>query len=79
MGATLSSRIEWTSASDKGGKLDFNKSNEELLLQILKYLEVLYKEHPREAAVLFKRPFVWNSSLPLSQFSSLSSQGYLVR
>lgn len=79
MGATLSSRIEWTSAGEKGGKLDFNKSNEELLLQVLKYLEILYKEHPREASVLFKRPFVWNSSLPLSHFNSLGSEGYKIR
>jgi len=71
MGATLSSRIEWTSVGDKGGKLDFNKSNEELLVQVLNYLEVLNEEHPREASVLFKRPFVWNSSLSFSQFNTL--------
>ncbi len=79
MGATLSSRIQWTSAGDKGGKLDFNKSNEELLVQVLKYLDVLNGEYPRESSVLFKRPFVWNSSLPLSQFSSLEKRGYVVR
>lgn len=71
MGATLSSRAEWTSASEKGGKLDFSKSNETLLLEILKYLENLCKERPREAMVVFKRPFVWNSSITLSQLEPL--------
>lgn len=71
MGATLSCRAEWTSASDKGGKLDFSKSNEALLLEILKYVEDLCRDHPREADVIFKRPFAWKTSLSLSNFESL--------
>lgn len=71
MGATLSCRAEWTSASDKGGKLDFSKSNEALLLEILKFAEELCREHPREAEVVFKRPFVWKTSLSLSNFETL--------
>ena len=71
MGATLSCRAEWTSASDKGGKLDFSKSNETLLLEILKYVEDLCREHAREADVVFKRPFVWKTSLSLSNFEPL--------
>ena len=71
MGATLSCRAEWTSASDKGGKLDFSKSNETLLLEILKYVEDLCREHAREADVVFKRPFVWKTSLSLSDFEPL--------
>ena len=71
MGATLSCRAEWTSASDKGGKLDFSKSNEALLLEILKYVEDLCREHPREADVVFKRPFVWKTSLSLTNFEPL--------
>ncbi len=73
MGATLSCRAEWTSASDKGGKLDFSKSNESLLLEVLKYVEGLCRDHSREALVLFKRPFVWSSSLSYSQFSQLKN------
>ena len=68
MGATLSCRAEWTSASDKGGKLDFSKSNEALLLEVLKFVEDLSREHQREAEVVFKRPFVWKTSLSLSNF-----------
>ena len=71
MGATLSCRAEWTSASDKGGKLDFSKSNEALLLEILKFVEDLCREHPRESDVVFKRPFVWKTSLSLSNFEPL--------
>jgi hypothetical protein len=73
MGATLSSRAEWTSARDKGGKLDFSKANEALLVEIMGYVEALCQEHAREATVLFKRPFVWSSSLLLSNFEELTS------
>lgn len=79
MGATLSSRTEWTSASEKGGKLDFSKANEELLMEILTNVETLSRDNPREASVLFKRPFAWNSSLALSHFDSLSqNENYVV-
>ena len=71
MGAALSSRAEWTSASGKGGKLDFSKANEGLLLEILQYVETLCKEHPREASVTFKRPFVWKTSLSLTAFDGM--------
>ena len=80
MGATLSSRAEWTSASEKGGKLDFSKSNEALLLEILKYLENLCKERPRESTVVFKRPFVWTSTITLAQLEALKrGDEYLFR
>lgn len=73
MGAALSSRAQWTSAKDKGAKLDFSKANEALLLEILENSESLCQEHPREASVIFKRPFVWTSSLVLESFQSLKS------
>ncbi len=80
MGATLSSRAEWTSASDKGGKLDFSKANEALLLEILKYVETLCNDHPREAIVIFKRPFVWKTSLSFNQFDQLTfNENYIFR
>lgn len=71
MGAALSSRAEWTSASEKGGKLNFSKTNEALLLEILKYTERLCKDHPREASVTFKRPFVWQTSLRPKNFDGM--------
>ena len=73
MGATLSSRIEWTSASIKGGKLDFSKTNENILREIVKYIENLCRSNPREAQVVFKHPFVWTSSIGISTFDSLKS------
>lgn len=80
MGATLSSRVEWTSASNKGGKLDFSKTNENILREIVKYVENLCRNNPREAQVVFKHPFVWTSSLGLSNFSSLKSgDDYVLR
>ena len=75
MGAALSSRAEWTSASEKGGKLDFSKANERLLLEILQYVETLCKDHPREASVTFKRPFVWKTSLSLTAFDGMKDGG----
>ena len=80
MGATLSSRVEWVSASDKGGELGFSSANEGLLLDILNNVESLCRDHPREAEVIFKRPFIWKSSLDLSQFDSLKPKGeYIAR
>ena len=80
MGATLSSRVEWTSASQKGGKLDFSKTNENILREIVKYVETLCRSNPREAQVVFKHPFVWKSSLGLSSFDSLKSEDeYVLR
>lgn len=80
MGATLSSRVEWTSASNKGGKLDFSKTNENILREIVKYVENLCRNNSREAQVVFKHPFVWTSSLTLSNFNSLKSEDdYVLR
>ena len=73
MGATLSSRVEWTSASSKGGKLDFSKTNENIMREIVKYVENLCRNNPREAQVVFKHPFTWTSSLAFSSFHSLKS------
>ena len=73
MGATLSSRVEWTSASSKGGKLDFSKTNENILREIVRYVQNLCRSHPREAQVVFKHPFAWNSPLDISTFHSLKS------
>lgn len=79
MGATLSSRIEWTSAGETGGKLDFSRSNEQLLHDMLSYVETIATEHPTEAGAVFKRPFVWNTWLQLSNFSGLSRDLYDIR
>ena len=79
MGAALSSRAEWTSASETGRKLDFSRANESLLREIVEYVEKLCKENPREAEVLFKRPLVWKSPLKLSDLQTLSPPDYTPR
>ena len=64
MGAALSSRAELTSASSKDdGKIEFSPHNELLLNNILKYVETLSNEHPKEAQVVFKKPFEWETSI----------------
>ena len=76
MGATISSRIEWSSASGSKKKIDYSRSNESILHDILSYVETLTTDYPSEAQVEFKLPFVWTSSLQISNFSSLSPQEY---
>ena len=79
MGAALSSRAEWTSASEGKGKLDFSKTNEALLSDVVHYVEALCREHQREAEVIFKRSFAWTSSLSLSSFDRLKPPDYTTR
>jgi len=76
MGATLSSRAQWTSLSSTENKLDFTKSNEELLRDILSFVESFPSQHPSEAAVVFKRPFVWETSLSPDKLINLSTDEY---
>ena len=76
MGATLSSRAQWTSVSATGNKLDFTKSNEELLKDILSFVEAFPTQHPGEAGAVFKRPFVWETSLSPDKFLNLSADEY---
>ena len=79
MCSALSSRVEWTSASDSGGKLDFSRSNESFLQEVIKYIEDVVREHHHESEVTFKSPFVWKSSLGISSFDSLKSPEYIIR
>lgn len=76
MGAALSSCAEWISATDNKGKLDFSRSNETLLKEIVQSVETLVREHPKEAEVAFKNPFQWQTSLSLTEFSSLKPPDY---
>jgi len=64
MGAALSSQAELTSASSKDdGKIEFSPHNELLLNNILTYVETLSTQHPKEAQVIFKKPFEWKTSI----------------
>ena len=79
MGATLSSRAEWTSAGGSTGKLDFSRNNEQLLQDISSYVETITNDHLHESEVQFQRPFIWTTSLPVSVFSTVSSDDYDIR
>ena len=79
MGAALSSRANWISASETGGKLDFSKSNESLLQEIVRQVERLVRDHPREGEVSFSKPFIWHSSLKISTFDALKPPDYIKR
>ncbi|XP_032241492.2 outer dynein arm-docking complex subunit 2 [Nematostella vectensis] len=81
MGATLSSRAQWTSASDHGkGKLAFTPQNETLLNDIVQNIEGMVNKNPHEAEVVFKEPFKWHTHLKPEAFGSLNfgSLGYEV-
>lgn len=72
MGATLSSRAQWTSVSDgAAGKLEINPQNEQLMMEIADFTEAFISKHPAEAVKIFKKPFVWNSGLDPISFTSL--------
>ena len=76
MGATISSRLEWSSVSASKRKIDYSRSNESILHDILNYVENVATDYPSEAEVEFKQPFVWASSLQISNFGSLNVQEY---
>lgn len=77
MGAALSSRAVWVSATDTAGKLDFSRSNEDLLRDLCAYIEGLVRDNPREAGVFFQKPLVWYSSNPLKSYDVLNQPEYI--
>lgn len=80
MGAALSSRAVWVSAAtDAKGKLDFSRSNEDLLKDIVYHIEELVQNNPREAEVIFQKPLAWESPSPLSVFESLGHPDFVKR
>ena len=82
MGATLSTRAEWSAATSgsSGAKLEFGQRNESLLRDLNDYVTTLVTEHSREARVVFKRPFEWRSKLRTNDFESIkASESYTAR
>lgn len=72
MGATLSSRAQWTSVSDDAaGKLEINPQNEQLLMEIADFTQAFPSKHPAESVKIFNKPFVWKSGLDPISFTSL--------
>ncbi len=78
MGQTISTRFDWsesTSANPVDGSqsnlLAKSLNNNELLTDLVQYIEHLCQHYPNESKVEFKRPLIYASSiLKASHFSS---------
>jgi hypothetical protein len=68
MGASLSTRFEWT--THDANSLQTSVQNQELLYELVSMIQQTCQKHPSEAKAEFKRPIVWQSSLTASAFSS---------
>ncbi|XP_041102954.1 outer dynein arm-docking complex subunit 2-like isoform X2 [Polyodon spathula] len=68
MGAALSRAAQWTTAGSGTGKLEITPLNESLLKEIIKYVENFSARHPQEAALVFKEPIEWTTTLEPSAF-----------
>ena len=77
MGAALSSRAVWVSATDTIGKLDFSRSNEDLLKDLCVHIEDLVRSNPSEAGVFFQKPLVWYSSCPFASYDAFNQPEYI--
>ena len=72
MGQTLVSAVQWTPATGDGGrgKLELTKANEVILNKIIAFVDGFSSKHSAEAKLIFKQPFIWNTGLTPSEFSS---------
>ncbi|XP_033856926.3 outer dynein arm-docking complex subunit 2-like isoform X1 [Acipenser ruthenus] len=68
MGAALIRAAQWTTAGSGTGKLEITPLNESLLKEIIKYVENFSARHPQEAALVFKEPLGWTTTLEPSAF-----------
>jgi len=70
MGQTLQRAAQWTSAKDGArGKLEFSTLNEDILNQVLNFVEGSGSKTPEEGQLIFKKPLTWTTSLKPSSFS----------
>ena len=68
MGASLSTRFEWTTHDVNA--LQTSVQNQELLYELVSMIQQICQKHPLESKAEFKRPIVWQSSLTAASFSS---------
>eukprot|EP01137_Pigoraptor_chileana_P028290 Opistho-2@12027 len=79
MGLSISRRVQWTAryggpptdstGGRSGDKVDMTTRNETFLYELLKAVEVLVQNNPREAAVEFARPLQWQTVLRAGDFA----------
>jgi len=72
MGQTLASAVQWTPATENGGrgKLELTKANEVILNKIIAFVDGFSSKHNAESKLTFKEPFIWNTDLSPLEFSS---------
>ncbi|CAL8311996.1 unnamed protein product [Merluccius merluccius] len=72
MGASLTRAVQWTAASSgRPGKLEASPINESLLKDILGFVEQFGSGgHPQEAALVFRDPLQWATTLVASDFNT---------
>ncbi|KAL4217388.1 Armadillo repeat-containing protein 4 [Mactra antiquata] len=64
MGQALQRAAQWTSAKGgSGGKLEFTKLNEDLLNQVMNWVEGFGAKYPEESKLIFKSALTWKTSL----------------
>ncbi|XP_066573997.1 outer dynein arm-docking complex subunit 2 [Amia ocellicauda] len=70
MGAALTRAAQWTTAGSGTGKLELTPLNESLLKEIIRFVENFSARYPQEAALVFKEPLEWTSTLDVSHFTT---------
>ncbi|MBZ3883952.1 Armadillo repeat-containing protein 4 [Sciurus carolinensis] len=74
MGAALTRSAQWTAAGYGSGTLERTPLNEEILKEIIVFVEHFIYKYPHEAKFVFVEPLEWNTDLEPSAFES----GYIV-
>jgi hypothetical protein len=75
MGVALTRSAQWTSAGYGSRTLEITPLNEEILTEIIKFVETFIYKYPQEAKFVFVQPLEWKTSLEPSALES----GYIVR
>ncbi|MBN3311717.1 ARMC4 protein, partial [Atractosteus spatula] len=70
MGIALTRAAQWTTACSGTGKLEITPLNESLLKEIIRFVEPFQARHPEEAALVFKEPLEWVTTLQASDFKT---------
>ncbi|XP_073912414.1 outer dynein arm-docking complex subunit 2 isoform X2 [Castor canadensis] len=74
MGVALTRSAQWTAAGYGSRTLEITPLNEEILTEIIKFVETFIYKYPQEAKFVFVQPLEWKTSLEPSALES----GYIV-
>ncbi|KAG3257413.1 armadillo repeat containing 4 [Ictidomys tridecemlineatus] len=70
MGVALTRSAQWTAAGYGTGTLEITPLNEEILKEIIVFVEHFIYKYPQEAKFVFVEPLEWNTDLKPSAFQS---------